>query len=183
MIQTHKGIASATFAVLLLGLQFAVLRFAASETLVRVVLPLTIVAVPAALWVYRGRLGVWVMYVGLVANLAPILANGGLMPIHEESVIKAIGEERAARYAPGEWIQGSKDVLVTGDGGRLIALGDQIVVKAGGGGMVVSPGDVVVWCGLLVLAAEASVAWQRRERRQQILEANSRAAAEGGAAT
>ncbi|MBI5290029.1 MAG: hypothetical protein HY873_13730, partial [Chloroflexi bacterium] len=55
MIQTHKGMASATFAVLLLGLQFAVLRFATSETLVRVVLPATIAAVPAALWVYRGR--------------------------------------------------------------------------------------------------------------------------------
>ncbi|MBI5287946.1 MAG: hypothetical protein HY873_03115 [Chloroflexi bacterium] len=104
------------------------------------------------------------------------------MPIHEDSVIQAIGEERAERYTPGEWIQGSKDVLVTGDGGRLTALGDQIVVKAGAGGMVASPGDIVVWCGLLVLAAEASVAWQRRERRHHIAE-HTHAAAEGGAAT
>ncbi len=33
---------------------------------------------------------------------------------------------------------------------------------SGGGGVVASPGDIVVWAGLAVLAAEASVAWQRQ---------------------
>ena len=182
-INGHKGVASAIFALSLLGVQFAVLRFAGSETLVRIVLPATIAAVPAALWVYRERIGVWVMYVGLLANLAPILANGGLMPIREATVVRAIGEERAARYTPGEWVEGSKDVLVTEDGGRLVQLGDQIIVRLGSGGMVASPGDVVVWCGLVILAAEASLAWQRRQRAQRSGATQARAAAEGGAAT
>ncbi len=182
-IHTHRGAASATFALTLLAVQFAALRFAPSEILVRVILPATIIAVPLALWVYRDRIGVWVMYVGLAANLAPILANGGLMPIHYDTVVSAIGEERAARYTPGEWVAGSKDVLVAEDEGRLMELGDQIIIRTASGGMVASPGDVVVWCGLLILTAEASIAWQRRQRAERAVMSRPHQAAEGGAAT
>jgi hypothetical protein len=182
-IQLHRGAASACLALAILAVQFAALRFAPSEVVVRIVLPATIMAVPATLWVYRDRLGVWVMYVGLAANLAPILANGGLMPIHRDTVVQAIGEERAARYTPGEWVAGSKDVLVGEGGGRLIQLGDQIIIRLGDGGMVASPGDVVVWFGLLILAAEASVSWQRRQRSARAVTGVAQPVAEGGAAT
>lgn len=182
MNSNYRGLASATFALTMVILQFGFLRLSTSEMAVRVVLPATIVAVPVALWVYRDRVGVWVMYVGLVANLAPILANGGLMPIRQAAVVEAIGEERAARYEVGSWIPGSKDVLVPNDGGRLTGLGDQIVIRVGSGGLIVSPGDLVVWAGLLVLVAEASLAWQRRQRAERSL-TSVRAAAEGGAVT
>lgn len=130
----------------------------------RVVLPLTIAAAPLVLWPYRGYVGIWMVYVGLAANMVAIVANGGLMPIERSTVVAAAGDEQAARYVAGDWIAGSKDVLVDTGQGRLVALGDGLVVPLGSGGFVASPGDVVVWAGLVVLAAQAAVAWQRRPR-------------------
>ncbi len=130
----------------------------------RIILPATIGLAPLALWAHRRLLGVWVIFVGLAANLAAIAANGGLMPIEQSTVIEAVGIERASAYEPGEWIPGSKDVLVAPGEGRVVALGDSIVIRTGGGGIAASPGDFVVWAGLLVLAGEASLAWQRRAR-------------------
>jgi len=120
--------------------------------------------VPLALWPYRGHLGIWMIFVGLAANLLAIVANGGLMPIEHATIVSAAGEEDARRYTPGHWIEGSKDVLVDSGDGRLVALGDSLVVPLGGNGVVASPGDVVVWAGLAVLAAEGAVIWQRRRR-------------------
>jgi hypothetical protein len=154
---------SACLAGALLVAQMALLRWAPSEAWVRVGLPVTVALVPAALWMHRRHLGVWIMFVGFAANLSAIAANGGLMPIERATVISAIGEERAAEYEAGRWLPGSKDVLVDGEG-RLSALGDAIIIRLGGRGVAASAGDIVVWCGLLVLAAEASVAWQRRAR-------------------
>ena len=91
-----RSVLSAVLAVALLGIQFAAIRFAPSEPIVRVVLPATIALVPLALWVHRGHVGVWVIFVGLAANLCAILANGGLMPI-ERSTVAAGGRRRAGR--------------------------------------------------------------------------------------
>lgn len=159
-----KAATGAACALLLVAVQFGAIRFSPSDTLVRIALPLTIATVPLVLWPYRDRIGVWVMFVGMAANLAPIVANGGLMPVQQATVIEAIGAARASEYETGTWIAGSKDVLVGPGEGRLVGLGDQIIVRIGGGGMIVSPGDMVVWAGLLILAAEASTAWQRRAR-------------------
>jgi hypothetical protein len=169
------------FAFALLSIQFAAIRFAPSEPMVRVVLPATIAMVPLALWVHRGHVGVWVIFVGLAANLCAILANGGLMPIERSTVSQAVGEERASGYSVGEWIRGSKDVLVEADA-PAAALGDTIVIGLGKRGMVVSPGDIVIWSGLMILAVEGSIAWQRRIRLQEAT-ARGSAAAERGATT
>jgi hypothetical protein len=165
-VPTRTATSAATWsAIAALGLiaaQFGAIRFAPSDIVVRIVLPATIAGVPAALWSLRRRAGVWIMFVGLAANLAAILANGGLMPIERQTVVQAVSETRAGRYAPGAWIAGSKDVLVAPGGGRLVWLGDQIVVGTVHGGFVASPGDIVVWAGMLVLAGEVSWTWQRR---------------------
>jgi hypothetical protein len=144
--------------------QFVAIRLAPSDAVLRVVLPLTIGLAPLALWAHRRLLGVWVILVGLAANFAAILANGGLMPIERATVVEAVGIERAAAYESGAWIPGSKDMLLEAGEGRLVVLGDGIVIHAGGRGIAASPGDLVVWAGLLVLAGEASLAWQRRAR-------------------
>jgi hypothetical protein len=143
------------------------LRLVPWEPAVRVLLPLTIAAAPLALWTYRGHLGTWMIFVGLAANLAAILANGGLMPIEHSTVVEAIGADPAAQYEVGDWITGSKDVLVGSGDGRLQPLGDSIIVRVRNGGFVASPGDMVVWAGVLALAVEASVRWQRRSRAGQ----------------
>jgi hypothetical protein len=164
--------------VVLLALQAAVIRLSPSDVAVRVTLPLTVALAPLLLWPHRRHLGVWVIFVGLAANLAAILANGGLMPIERKTIVSAVGAERAAAYQAGEWIRGSKDVLVAPGEGRLVALGDGIIVRTGGGGFAASPGDVVMWAGLLVLVAELSVTWHRRVRDTRLPSAG-RAAAQG----
>jgi len=105
-----------------------------------VVVPLTMAAVPVALSSFRHRIGTWIMFVGMAANLAAILANGGLMPIERSTLVEAIGEERAAQYETGHWVSGSKDVLVGPGSGRLVALGDSIIIRLGDAGIVASPG-------------------------------------------
>jgi hypothetical protein len=171
----------AIFAVTLLVVQFGTIRFASSDQIVRIVLPVTIALIPFALWPHRHYVGVWVMFVGLTANLFAIAANGGLMPIEHHTVVQVLGAERAAEHPVGEWLPGSKDVIVAGSG-RLVPLGDSIVIDGGRTGMVVSPGDLVIWAGLLSITAEASLAWQRRTRTSTTA-AREGAAAERGATT
>jgi Family of unknown function (DUF5317) len=154
---------SATLAIGLVAAQLGAVHFATSSLLVRVVLPATVALVPAALWAHRRNVGVWVMYVGLGANLAAILANGGLMPIRRSTVAEAIGSDRAASYRAGGWVTHTKDVLVEDGEGHLLALGDGIVVPMGENGIVASPGDLVVLAGIMVLAGE--YVWRRQRHR------------------
>jgi hypothetical protein len=189
LIARNKMALSAVAALCLVMVQFGVVRLSPSAGPVRVAVPLTIALAPVPLWAYRGRLGVWVIFVGLAANLCVIVANGGLMPMERSTLVSAVGAEQAERYTTGAWIPGSKDVLVGGgEGGRLMALGDSIIVRVGGGGFVASPGDIVIWSGIVILAAEASLAWQRASRRARRIEHIGDATpgvpmAEGGAAT
>ncbi len=178
---------SAGVALALVLRQFAVIRTSAYGLEVRIVVPMTMAAVPVALSPFRHRIGIWVMFVGMAANLAAILANGGLMPIDRSTLVEAVGETTAAQYETGHWVHGSKDVLVGPQRGRLVALGDSIIIRAGRAGIVASPGDLVVWAGLVVLAAEASISMQRGRRRMLSVAAHDNApapaGAEGGAAT
>jgi hypothetical protein len=179
---------SATLALCLVMVQFGVVRLSPWPAPVRVAVPATIALAPVALWAYRRRLGMWVIFVGLAANLCVIVANGGLMPMQRSTLVSAVGAESADGYTTGAWISGSKDLLVDEGEGRLDVLGDSIIVRVGGGGFVASPGDVVIWAGLLIVAAEASLVWQRASRKPQrivrVEEASPGApTAEGGAAT
>ncbi|MEX2226868.1 MAG: DUF5317 family protein [Dehalococcoidia bacterium] len=160
-VSRNRMALGASLALSLMLLQFGVISASPGGLAVRIVLPATIALAPLALWPLRQHLGVWVVFVGLTANFATILANGGLMPIERSTVVEAVGAERAATHASGQWIAGSKDVLVADAEGQLTALGDSIIVRVGGSGFAASPGDIVVWCGLVLLAGEASWRWQR----------------------
>ena len=194
MIGRNKIAASALVALCLVLAQFGVVRLSPTDWPVRIVVPATIAAAPLALWVHRGRIGVWVIFIGLATNLCVIVANGGLMPMERSTLVAAIGSERADAYRTGDWISGSKDVLVErGEGGEFVALGDSIILRGGGGGLVASPGDIVIWAGLVILTVEASIAWQRSQRRTRIermaraqdalADAHEQTTAEGGATT
>jgi len=165
--QLRTVAASTAFALALVTIQLAVVRWSPVAWPVRIVLPLTIALAPLALWVYRDHLGAWVILVGLAANFAAIAANGGLMPIEQSTVVQAIGAERASQYEPGAWLAGSKDVVVPPGGGRLTFLGDAIIIRAGGAGAALSPGDVVIGAGLGLLLAEGALRLARRAPTRQ----------------
>lgn len=178
-------VAGAAVALTALVAQTVAVEAAGTAVVVRIALPATMALVFVALWPYRRRLGTWVAMVGLCANLAVILANGGLMPIERATLTETVGPARADGYQSGAWIRGSKDVLVSAGGGHAVPLGDSIVIRTVRGGIVASPGDLVVWAGLALMGAEASLAWQRRRTGTAVPSGEHRpsVAAEGGATT
>lgn len=185
MPRTNSAAFAACATLGLLLAQAAALHLVDSGLVARIILPASLAAVPVALWAHRRNIGVWIAFVGLAANLAAIVANGGLMPIERHTVVSAVGAERAAAYTPGHWISGSKDVLLAPGQGHLRPLGDSIVVKIGNGGFVASPGDIVVWTGLVVFAVEVALASRRTStgRDRSAGEAVGAARAEGGGVT
>jgi hypothetical protein len=93
--------------------------------------------------------GIAIIFVGLAMNAAAILANGGLMPITPETVERT--GELPADARIGEWLPGSKDVLLERKDVRLYPLSDRLVLHEISGVIrAFSPGDVVIAAGLLV---------------------------------
>ena len=68
-----------SLALALLALQYIVVQASPAGLAVRIVLPATMALAPLALWPLRRHAGVWVIFVGLGANLAAVLANGGYL--------------------------------------------------------------------------------------------------------
>lgn len=59
--------------------------------------------------------GMPILAIGLLMNLAVILANGGLMPISPETVARLVSPEVLARLQVGERLGTSKDILLAPD--------------------------------------------------------------------
>ncbi len=95
------------------------------------------------------RIGIAVIGAGLLMNSAAIVANGGLMPITPETALKSGALPSDAQL--GQWLPGSKDVLLERGDAHLWFLGDRFtwdamssVVRA------FSLGDVILAVGLVV---------------------------------
>ncbi len=56
--------------------------------------------------------GMLILAIGLLLNLAVILANGGLMPISPDTVARLVSPEVFARLQVGERLGASKDILL-----------------------------------------------------------------------
>jgi len=145
--------------VLTYGSQFAVVhgvsRSAAAQPW-RAAL-IVIVTVPLLFWIWLNRrwTGVLIIGFGLGLNLLVMIANGGLMPIDPGTVLRAGLGSQLATTALGHALPDSKDILLSTASTHLAILRDWIVV---GGfpifGRVVSPGDLVLFGGLLVTLAQ-----------------------------
>ena len=70
------------------------------------------------------RIGIAIIGVGLLLNFAAIIANGGLMAITPETVLKT-GHLRDDAVV-GKWLPNSKDVLLEREDVRLWALTDRL---------------------------------------------------------
>ena len=106
------------------------------------------------------RPGIVILGVGIALNFLPIITNGGLMPITPETIART-GD--VPDVDVGEWIPGSKDVLMERDDVRLYFLSDRLVwgatpVRA------FSIGDVVIVVGLHRTARRAAPATAGRVR-------------------
>ena len=110
----------------------------------------------AFIWINRNIAGMLVVGLGLVLNLAVMLANGGYMPITPDAV-KAIGFEYQLESAEiGSRLQDSKDILLPREQTNLWFLSDVFVLPPPFPiPSVFSPGDVVLAIGAFILILRA----------------------------
>ncbi len=113
----------------------------------------------------RRSRGMQIIGLGLVLNLAPMLLNGGLMPVTAEKLAEAGLSSRITDVHPGEAVPRTKDVLRDAGHAPLAFLGDRIVLPRGPvvhlHGLA-SPGDFVILAGVLVAFLSPLVALSRR---------------------
>jgi hypothetical protein len=102
------------------------------------------------------HVGIVIIGAGLLLNFAAIVANGGLMAITPETILKTGSIPGDAVI--GEWLPGSKDVLVERADVHLWFLTDRLTWDA------ISPafrafsvGDVVIVAGLVFTVLELSL--------------------------
>lgn len=100
------------------------------------------------LWVNHGLPGVRLVTIGLLLNIAVMVANGGRMPVSEEAAIKSGQGEHLPQLVAN---QSSRHLLLT-DRTRLAFLGDVIPVpKPYPYPRVISVGDILIAIGVVQL--------------------------------
>ena len=97
------------------------------------------------------RIGISIIGIGLLMNFIVISANGGLMPVTPETLARG---DFPDDVTVGQWVSGSKDVLLERDDVRLWALGDRYVFDSGPVTLAYSVGDAFILAGLFVFVAE-----------------------------
>jgi hypothetical protein len=95
--------------------------------------------------------GLALLGIGLVLNFLPIVANEGLMPITPETLEKTGDVPEDARV--GEWVEGTKDVLLERDDVRLYVLSDRLTSDYSPF-RAFSIGDLIILAGAAILTIE-----------------------------
>lgn len=133
-----------------------------AEQLLQAVLMLASYAgLVAVVWANRRTVGMRIIALGLLLNLAVMAANGGFMPVSPEAVVAARLHTAESLPAEGGRLPRSKDILLSAQHTRLWILSDVIVIPAAPGVRIYSIGDLVVGLGAFVLLQAAMV--PRRE--------------------
>ncbi len=108
--------------------------------------------------------GIKLVLVGLLLNLAAMLANGGLMPV-EIPAVEAVGRHQVGDLQVGAHIPGSKNVLLDPQDVRLRELSDILVVPVPRPfTRAISVGDLFVLAGVVITFGEVvrrGKAWKR----------------------
>ena len=98
----------------------------------------------------RRHLGIVVIGVGLLLNFLAIAANGGLMPISPETLVRAGLADRLLELEIGEPVPHTKDILLEKEDTRLWFLSDILALDNPLGVRAFSVGDTVIGAGLAV---------------------------------
>lgn len=98
-------------------------------------------------WINRHAPGMLWLGLGLLLNLAVMLANGGYMPIAPE-ILERIGGQAMATAPAGTRLLGYKDVLLPREQTWLWLLSDMLVLPPPLAHNAFSPGDVLIAVGL-----------------------------------
>jgi hypothetical protein len=146
---------SAWLAPLALALQWPLLRAPAQHThdlaAQQVLFLLSYLLLLIFVWRNWHLLGIRILGLGVICNLAVILANGGLMPITPETLAHI-----NPGSAPEQWLFGthysySKDIILTKEASRLRVLSDMLVLPPPfPRPTAFSVGDLVIAVGIVI---------------------------------
>jgi hypothetical protein len=119
----------------------------------RIALPASLVALGVVVGANRRLPGMPLIALGLLANGAVIVANGGLMPTSAAALTEAGITQRVPldQTPVGERLPHTKDVLLSPEQTRLVWLSDTIVSPPIPRRKVFSPGDLIVAAGVVLL--------------------------------
>jgi len=109
-------------------------------------------------WLNRHLVGMLILIIGLVLNMAVMVANDGFMPINPNTAERIVGAERIAVFEIGSRI-GYKDILLPKNETRLELLADRFLPPVGFPYQVAfSLGDVFIASGAFwILANQKSM--------------------------
>lgn len=148
------ALALITYAVQEFGISHLSLEGAESEWRRFLFLGTTLVVAAAALH-FRRYVGAWLIAAGILLNLLPMLAHGGLMPVAYETVSTSGAFPEITESGIGRQAENSKDIVLWRDDIRFEALSDRYFVEIPGyGPNIFSLGDVVAGVGLVLAAAQ-----------------------------
>jgi Family of unknown function (DUF5317) len=115
----------------------------------------TYAVLAAVMLINLRRRWMWLFAAGLLLNAIVMAANGGLMPVSPETLVRAGNGHVLARLAVGQPLPRSKDVILPAEDTRLAFLSDVLVLPGQPGSF--SPGDAFIAVGIfLVLQASAA---------------------------
>jgi hypothetical protein len=125
------------------------------------------------------RAPVRLLAAGLLLNLMPMAANGGLMPVTPSNALAAGFDDEITNLDLGDAVPHSKDVLLLRRDTTFAPLSDTIVLpRSLPGRGVFSPGDFVI-AGALLLAAIGAATKLTRDFSSRQTRLDAEAAVEG----
>jgi hypothetical protein len=79
------------------------------------------------LWMNRHIPMFWILGIGLLLNFLVIVANGGLMPISPETIVRLAPEVPIQTWQVGERLAQTKDIILPTEQTRFVWLSDRFV--------------------------------------------------------
>jgi hypothetical protein len=123
---------SAWLALLALVLQYPLLLAPFGETqqvvLHQILFLVSHLLLLAFVWLNRSMVGIQIVGLGVVLNLAAILANGGFMPVTPEALVQINPGTSLAQFPAGLHYGYSKDIILAREQTNLWLLSDVLVL-------------------------------------------------------
>jgi hypothetical protein len=119
---------------------------------------------------FRRYVGSWLIAVGVLMNLLPMLANGGMMPVSYEAVVESGNYPRITEASIGQQLDDSKGVVLRLEDIRFAVFADRH--RIGFFRAIFSSGDVVLLAGLVLVVVQAAggpmPVREKKERRAAV---------------